>query len=246
MTQVPFSFCGRLEEAVRILRALGYNGVELLLRKPEDIDVAELERLLAKHEMELSAIGTGLATTDGLYLGSREERTRRKAVKRVLDFSKMAERFDCGVILGSIKGGVVPAPSPESLAKSMMELREARLIIEPLNRYESAFINKASQALDLIRGQNLERSLVLLDTFHMNIEEKSMADAIRSVGERLGHFHIADSNRRPPGDGHIPFAGIFRALKGIHYDGYLSAEILQEPSSEVALRKTIDFVQAAD
>jgi sugar phosphate isomerase/epimerase len=77
----------------------------------------------------------------------------------------------------------------------------------------------------------------------MNIEEKSMADAIVSVGERLGYFHIADSNRRAPGDGHIPFSEVFRALKGIHYDGYVSAEILHEPDSEVALRKTIEFVR---
>jgi len=246
VAEVPFSFCRKLDAALPTLRALGYDGVELLLGRAEDIDAGELERLLAKHEMELSAIGTGLATADGLYLGSREERTRQEAVKRVLGFSKMAERFDCGVIVGSIKGGIVPAPSSESLVRSMRELREVRLIIEPLNRYESAFINKASQAVELVNEQNLERSLVLLDTFHMNIEEESMADAIRSVGERLGHFHIADSNRRAPGDGHIPFSGVFRALKGIHYDGYMSAEILQEPTSEVALRKTVEFVRAAD
>jgi sugar phosphate isomerase/epimerase len=242
--EVPFSFCQRLDVALPTLRSLGCDGVELLLGRAEDVDPTDLDRLLAKHEMELSAIGTGLATTDGLYLGSREERTRQEAVKRVLEISKIAERFDCGVIVGSIKGGVVPAPSLECLYKSMMELREVRLIIEPLNRYESAIVNKASQAVELIRSQNLERALVLLDTFHMNIEEKSMADAIMSVGERLGYFHIADSNRRAPGDGHIPFSEVFRALKEIYYDGYVSAEILQEPNSEVALRKTVEFVRA--
>lgn len=243
VAEVPFSCCRKLDVALPTLQALGYDGVELLLRRAEDIDAGELERLLAKHEMELSAIGTGLATTDGLCLGSCEERTRQEAVKRVLGFSKMAERFDCGVIVGSIKGGVIPTPSLECLAKSLTELREVRLIIEPLNRYESAFVNKASQAVELIKAQNLERALVLLDTFHMNIEEKSMADAIVSVGERLGYFHIADSNRRAPGDGHIPFSEVFGALKGIHYDGYVSAEILHEPDSEVALRKTIEFVR---
>jgi sugar phosphate isomerase/epimerase len=244
VAEVPFSFCRRLDVALPTLRSLGCDGVELLLGRAEDVDPTDLDRLLAKHEMELSAIGTGLATTDGLYLGSREERTRQEAVKRVLEISKIAERFDCGVIVGSIKGGVVPAPSLECLYKSMMELREVRLIIEPLNRYESAIVNKASQAVELIRSQNLERALVLLDTFHMNIEEKSMADAIMSVGERLGYFHIADSNRRAPGDGHIPFSEVFRALKEIYYDGYVSAEILQEPNSEVALRKTVEFVRA--
>jgi len=246
VAEVPFSFCQKLDVALPTLKALGYDGVELLLKRPEDIVPEELERLLNRHEIELSAIGTGLATTDGLYLGSHEERTRQKAVGRVLDFSKMAEHFDCSLIVGSIKGGVVPLPSLESLTKSMDELREVRLTIEPLNRYESAIVNKASQALELIKKKNLDKSLILLDTFHMNIEEISIADTILNVGKKLGYFHIADSNRRAPGDGHIQFSEVFRALKTVHYDGYVSAEIVQEPNSENALRKTIEFVRAMD
>jgi len=246
VAEVPFSFCQKLDVALPTLKALGYDGVELLLRRPEDIVPEELERLLAKHEIELSAIGTGLATTDGLYLGSREERTRQKAVERVLGFSRVAERFDCGLIVGSIKGAVVPAPSLQSLARSMNELRGVRLSIEPLNRYESAIVNKASQALELIKETKSVKSLILLDTFHMNIEETSIADTIVSVGKKLGYFHIADSNRRAPGDGHIAFSEVFRALKTIRYDGYVSAEILQEPNSEDALRRTIKLVRAMD
>jgi len=244
VAEVPFSFCQKLDMALPTLKALGYDGVELLLRKPEDIAPEELERLLAKHEIELSAMGTGLATMDGLYLGSREERTRRKAVECILGFSRVAERFDCSLIVGSIKGAVVPTPSLESLARSMGELRGVRLSIEPLNRYESAIVNKASEALELIKETKSDKALILLDTFHMNIEETSIADTVVSVGKKLGYFHVADSNRRAPGYGHIPFSEVFKALKTIHYDGYVSAEILQEPSSEAALRRTIEFVHA--
>jgi len=150
------------------------------------------------------------------------------------------------LIVGSIKGAVVPAPSLQSLARSMNELRGVRLSIEPLNRYESAIVNKASQALELIKETKSVKSLILLDTFHMNIEETSIADTIVSVGKKLGYFHIADSNRRAPGDGHIAFSEVFRALKTIRYDGYVSAEILQEPNSEDALRRTIKLVRAMD
>lgn len=242
MANVPYSFCQKLEVAIPILRRVGFDGIELLLRSANDVDPLELERLASKHELEVSAIGTGLATLDGLYLGSQDESTRRKAVGRVKGFCKLAERFGCPVVIGSIKGGVSPPPSLFSLARSLKELGEAKLAVEPLNRYESAIVNTASQALEFARDNDLPSLTVLLDTFHMNIEEKSIEEAVRKAGGRLAHVHVADSNRMAPGDGHIDFRGFFQALRDIGYDGYLSAEILQEPAPEVALQRTIDFL----
>jgi len=243
VASVPYSFCQKLEIAIPTLRRIGFNGIELLLRNAGDIEALELERLVSKYELEVSAVGTGLATLDGLYLGSQDESTRRRAVERVKGFCKLAERLDCGVVIGSIKGGVSPPPSLSSFARSMKELGEARLIVEPLNRYESAILNTAHQTLEFAHGNDLKWLGILLDTFHMNIEERSMEEPVRNVGKRLVHVHIADSNRMAPGEGHVDFRGFFCALKDIEYDGYVSAEILQEPAPEVALRKTIDFLR---
>jgi len=244
VASVPYSFCQKLEIAVPTLRRIGFDGIELLLRSADDVEPLELGRLVSKYELEVSAVGTGLATLDGLYLGSQDESTRRKAVERVKGFCKLGERLDCGVVIGSIKGGVSPQPSLPSFARSMKELGEARLIVEPLNRYESAILNTAYQTLEFARNNDLQRLGILLDTFHMNIEEKSIEEVVRNVGKRLVHVHIADSNRRAPGDGHIDFRGFFHALKDIEYGGYVSAETLQEPTSEVALRRTMDFLKA--
>ncbi len=241
---VRISYCGRLERTVPALHKMGYDGIEILLRRAEEIEVRSLRGLLSRYDMKVSAIGTGLAIRDGLTLSSRDERIRLKAVSRVLEFSKLAENLDCCVILGSIKGGVFPEPSLGSLEKSSRQLRDVRAVIEPLNRYESAIVNTASEAVNLIRKLDLERFGVLLDTFHMNIEEKHPAGTIEKVGKMLEHFHIADSNRRAPGDGHIQFEGIFEELKKIRYNGFISAEILQEPTSAAALQKTMRFVRA--
>lgn len=241
--EVPFSYCGRLERTVPSLHRMGYDGIEILLRRVEEIEVRRLRELLSKYDMKASAIGTGLAVRDGLTLSSRDEKIRSKAVRRVLEFSKLAEDLDCHVILGSIKGGVFPEPSLKSLEKSSRQLRDIYAVIEPLNRYESAIISTASEAMNLIRRLDLDRFGILLDTFHMNIEEKDPVDTIKKVGKMLQHFHIADSNRRAPGDGHIRFGRIFGELKNIQYDGFISAEILQEPTSEAALRKTVRFVR---
>lgn len=243
VASVPFSFCQKLEVAVPTLRRIGFGGIELLLRSADDIELLELERLMSKYELKVSAVGTGLATLDGLYLGSQDESMRLMAVERVKGFCKLAERLDCGVVIGSIKGGVSPRPSLSSFARSMKELGEARLIIEPLNRYESAILNTAYQTLEFAHDNDLQGLGILLDTFHMNIEERSMEEAARNVGNRLAHVHVADSNRMAPGYGHIDFRGFFQALRDIEYDGYVSAEILQEPTPEVALRKSMDFLK---
>jgi len=113
-----------------------------------------------------------------------------------------------------------------------------------MNRYESPFLNTAAEAASFIRKNELRDVGILLDSFHMNIEEPSMPGAIAMAGNLLKHVHIADSNRNAPGKGHIPFLQLLRALNRVRYDQYLSAEILQAPCSEVVLAETIRFLRS--
>lgn len=93
------------------------------------------------------------------------------------------------------------------------------IAVEPVKRFESHFLNRASQALELIEKSGLDNLKVHLDTFHMNIEEADLPDAIRSCGNKLAHMHLVDSNRGVPGMGHTDWIGIFKALKDINYQG---------------------------
>mgnify|MGYP001036218937 CR=1 FL=1 len=244
VAHVPFSFCGSLETTVRVLSRLGYNGFELLLRRSDDANPRILESLVSRYEMTLAAIGTGLAAMEGLSLSSPSESIRQKAVARVLNFSKLAEAFDCPVIVGSIKGQPGKASSQRALGKSLQQLKGLRAVLEPMNRYESPFLNTAAEAASFIRKNELRDVGILLDSFHMNIEEPSMPGAIAMAGNLLKHVHIADSNRNAPGKGHIPFLQLLRALNRVRYDQYLSAEILQAPCSEVVLAETIRFLRS--
>ena len=81
-------------------------------------------------------------------------------------------------------------------------------------------------ALKMVNEVGLENVGVMGDTFHMNIEESNMGDAIRNVGKKLYYLHIADSNRAAPGRGHIDFEEIAQALKDIDYNGWISMELL--------------------
>lgn len=91
--------------------------------------------------------------------------------------------------------------------------------VEPLNRFETSFMNLASQAIEVVDRVDSPGCKIMLDTFHMNIEEKSLGDAIRATGSRLIQLHSCENDRGAPGSGHVPWNDIAQALTDIHYDG---------------------------
>ena len=93
------------------------------------------------------------------------------------------------------------------------------LCIEPINRFETSFINLAEQAIEVIDRVDHPACQIMLDTFHMNIEESSLGAAIRAVGPRLKHFHACENDRGTPGSGHVPWQDVADGLKAIGYDG---------------------------
>jgi sugar phosphate isomerase/epimerase len=97
------------------------------------------------------------------------------------------------------------------------------------------------QALDFVR--DLKDFKILADTFHMNIEEASLPQALLRAGDRLHHLHLADSNRLAPGRGHLNFQEILRTLRSMKFGGFVSAEILPWPDSQTAAIETIHFLQ---
>jgi sugar phosphate isomerase/epimerase len=119
-----------------------------------------------------------------------------------------------------------------------------RLVLEPLNRYESDIVNNAAEGLALLAEVGHDHLGLLLDTFHMNIEEPDYAESIAAVMAvgRLWHVHLGDSNRWPSGYGHIDFAEILLALRRTGYDGYLSAELLPRPDPDEAAAATIRYI----
>ena len=96
--------------------------------------------------------------------------------------------------------------------------------LEPLNRFETSFINLVDQALEVIDRIDSPGLGLLLDTFHMNIEEKSIGDAIRMAGRHVVHFHACENDRGTPGSGHVPWGEVAQALRDIDYTGPIVIE----------------------
>ena len=115
-----------------------------------------------------------------------------------------------------------------------------RLTLEPVNRYESNFINTLNEGIELIKRVGASNLGLLADTFHMNIEEVSINDSIIQAKDYITHVHFADSNRWAPGCGHLDFAQIVQTLKKIGYQGYVSAEILPFPDPDSCARITAE------
>jgi len=108
------------------------------------------------------------------------------------------------------------------------------LAVEPLNRFESYFLNTAADAARLCSEVNHPNVGILYDTFHANIEEKDQGDAIRTVAKHLVHVHSCENDRGTPGSGHIEWNKVFPALHEIHYQGYLVIESFGFAIKEIA------------
>jgi D-psicose/D-tagatose/L-ribulose 3-epimerase len=107
------------------------------------------------------------------------------------------------------------------------------ICLEVLNRFEGYLINTVDQAASIIQAVGSPYLKIQLDTFHLNIEADNIGDSIRQAGQNLGHFHCVANNRKPPGEGHIPWNEVREALQDISYQGYLVAETFVNPAGEV-------------
>jgi D-psicose/D-tagatose/L-ribulose 3-epimerase len=112
--------------------------------------------------------------------------------------------------------------------------RGVRLAIEPLNRFETDLVNTTAQGVDLCERIGLDNVGLLIDTFHMNIEEKDIAAAIREAGDRVFHFHACENDRGAPGSGHVEWDAVFRALDDIGYSGQVAIESFTPEIREIA------------
>jgi 5-keto-L-gluconate epimerase len=248
------TFKGDLETNLARIASLGYEGVELAIRDPGLVDLDILEAQVRKYNLRVPAIGTGQAWgEEGLSFTDADPAIRRAAVERIKSHVPLASIFGAVIIIGLIRGivkpGVESGQAMEWLIEALRECSAAakahgiRLALEPINRYETTLINNTLQGLDLIESVGADNFGLLLDTFHMNIEEPVIEDSLRQCGERIFHFHVADSNRGYPGAGHLDFRSILNTLFSTGYSGWVSGEFIPKPDAGTAAQKSIAYLK---
>jgi len=112
--------------------------------------------------------------------------------------------------------------------------RGVTICVEPLNRFETSFLNLASQAIEVVDRVDHKSCGILLDTFHMNIEERSIGDAIRAAGPRMRHLHTCENDRGAPGSGHVPWDEVAKACRDIDYKGPMVIESFTNKVKSIA------------
>jgi sugar phosphate isomerase/epimerase len=239
------------KESLKKVAELGYDAVELAIRDPEMIDVNEIKRLFQQYHLTVPAIGTGQAYgEEGLSFTDLDPKIRQKAVQRIKDQMDLAmELGGAQVIIGLIRGTIKPGMDQEQAGKCFIQCilecldykPEVTLTLEPLNRYETNLYNDTRSAKEIIEKIGRSNLKMLVDTFHMNIEEPDIVESIINVKDYISHVHFADSNRWAPGCGHINFKEILNALEKIGFQGAISAEILPKPTPEECLKLTIEY-----
>jgi len=254
----PVLFRGDYSDAFTFARDLGVGGIEIHLRDAKtDVDRAKLLECSQKTGIAIAGIATGLAKRiDGLSLISDDQEVRKAAVERIKGHLELASDYGCAVIIGSMRDNI---PGADKKPLCMSRLRDAMLacadfiedkncfiVFEAINRYENNYFNTAAETMDFVDTLGSDKVKVLLDTFHMNIEESSMEDAITLLGDKLGHIHFADNTRRYPGSGALNFQRIMNALNSIHYQNWVSMEYLPIPDELSSAQKGFSYLREAE
>lgn len=247
ITLASFRKIEPIEETLPKLARQGYDAVEMF-GEPEGVEVQKLKDVLGMYDMPVCGI-TGMwgrVSEEGWKrrLLSSNQTLVQSSINYVHDCIKMCnllggEEMNVCLFADDLPSfdrthGVLALDEKERLARRAVPIltelcrfasdHGVKLVLEPLNRYSTPHCSTAKDALAIVRDVNSDSLGILLDTFHMNIEEDSFEDAIRTADGYLKHTHFADNNRKMPGFGHIDFSTIIRCLRENSYGGYVSFE----------------------
>ena len=209
----------------------GFETVEIPVEDPSHIDPAKVKAAADKAGLAVGSVCACMGPGRDLRGTPEEQKTAMDYCKKLIDQMVV---LGCPSLIGpvySVVGkadAVEPAKQKEEWALVVKNLKElakyaeqkgVQICIEPLNRFETDFLNTVEQALKLVKDVGSKAVKIHLDTFHMNIEQKNQADSIRKAGKQLAHFHACGSDRGTPGNDHIDWKPIAKALKDIKYNG---------------------------
>ena len=241
-------------ELLPTIKEAGFDGVEVPLLHPQEFRAKEIRKAAEANELEVNACSV---LVDGLSLISDDASVRRGAVRQLQDIAKAAGEAGVGIVCGPLYSPVGYLPGrrrTEDEWKWAVEGLQAvgdtltannvTFAVEPINRFETFFLNTAADAAQLAKEVGHPKVGILFDTFHANIEEKNIADGYRTVGPYLKHVHTCENDRGIPGSGHVEWKEVFAALRELRYDGWLTIESfgfgLRELSAAASIWRDIE------
>ncbi len=227
----------------------GFDGVEVPLFRPAEFPAAAIRRATEASGLECTVCSVFVT---GLSLISDDAEVRRKSRIHLAEAIRATAEAGARIIAGPLYCPVGYLPgrrrTPDEWQWAIegyqsvtdaLAANDVTLAIEPLNRFETYFLNTAGDAAALCDQVGHPRVGVLFDTFHANIEEKNIAAGYRIVGRHLKHVHTCENDRGTPGSGHVEWDSVFQALRDIGYDGWLTIESFGFALGEISAAASI-------
>ncbi len=227
-------------------KALGFDLVEIPIESIGDVDFGKAAEAYARTGLGASVCAVMGATRDPSH---PDEKIQQGGIDYLKHCTDAVAAFGGKVLAGPLYAAVgrqwqqTPEMRQEDLVRTAKNLRIAAdyaekkgvcFALEPLNRFETSFINLTDQALELVDLIGSPAVGLMIDTFHANIEEKSLGKAIEMAGPRLFHVHANENDRGAPGTGHVAWSEVAAALKKINYSGALVIESFSTEVKEIA------------
>lgn len=212
----------------------GFDGAEIPLFRPQGFPATAIRKGMDANGLECTV---SAVLIDGLSLISEDPEVRRKTRVHLSDTIQAAAEAGARIVAGPVYSPVGYLPGRrrttdewnwavegyQSIAGTLAA-NGVTLAIEPLNRFETYFLNTAADAAALCEQVGDPNVGILFDTFHANIEEKDIAAGYRTVGKHLKHVHTCENDRGTPGSGHVEWSAVFQTLRDLRYDGWLVIE----------------------
>lgn len=227
----------------------GFDGVEFFLSPEEPADISSLKPILDRVGLERT---TCAVLPRQANLVSQDASVRARGLEVATRCVERTAEIGAGLICGPLHAGLGVMTGVRRTEQewewAVRGLRAAArrgkdlgvtICIEPLNRFETYFLNTLEDAAQLVRDVGETNVSVHFDTFHSNIEERRVAESLRAVAKELGHVHISENDRGIPGSGHVDWRGVLSVLKEIGYDGWMTIESFAEPDPELAAAASI-------
>jgi D-psicose/D-tagatose/L-ribulose 3-epimerase len=236
-------------ELLPTIREHGFDGVEVPLLKPSEFQGAAIRRALAENDL---ACTTCSVIPRGLSLISDDAEVRRQTLSFMTDCIACTAEAGGTLVCGPMYSPVGYLPGRRRNTEEwkraveayqelgpVLEQHAVVAAIEPLNRFETYFLNITADGVALCEEIGHPNVGLLWDTFHANIEEKDLAEALRRAGPYLKHVHTCENDRGTPGTGHVDWKGVFAAIKDLHYDGWLTIESFGFALGDIAAAASI-------
>jgi D-psicose/D-tagatose/L-ribulose 3-epimerase len=234
------------------VKEMGFDILEVALEDPSIIDPKALRKMTEDIGLSVTVCGAFGPTRD---ISSEDPAIRKNGADYMRESLRFAEQVGARIFAGPVYSAVgktrlVPEEQKKRewawCVENLREIGKAAtgagvtIGVEPLNRFETDMINLAEQAVRLVRDVDSPAYKIHLDTFHANIEEKSIPDTIRKLGKgMLCHFHACENDRGIPGTGHQDWKGIRDALREVEYDGAAVIESFTPGTVEIAKAASI-------